>query len=83
MLQRSFSAAAIDVEKLSQAFPFTFCMSRINTDSANGVPPLSSHSWASKYGKMLETFFIATSANTQNLIPYLSGLLGINVIKAQ
>ena len=53
------------------------------TDSAIGVPPRSSRSLAPNYGMILATYFVSTSVNTQNLIPYLSGLFGMNVVKGQ
>ena len=32
---------------------------------------------------ILATYFVSTYANTQNLIPYLLGLFGMNVMKGQ
>ena len=53
------------------------------TDSPSGTLQRCSFYCAPKYGVIFSTDLNLTSTKTQNFIPYLSGLLGMKIIKEQ
>ena len=53
------------------------------TDSSSGTLARCFFSCAPKYGVIFATYLNLISTKTQNFIPYLSGLLGIKVIKEE
>ena len=81
----SFSANGNDVKKLLQQIiyplPLICSVSFTTTDSSSSTLPRCSFSSAPQYGVVFATYFDLTSTKTQNFIPYLSGILGMKVIK--
>ena len=80
----SFLANGNDVKKLSQQMLYPLLLicsvSFTTTDSPSGR---CSFSCAPEYGAIFATYLDLTSTKTRNFIPYLSGLLGMKVIKEQ